>query len=100
MTSSLNTLVGAVVGAVVAAAIGAIKDRARAGTAIEQAIRSGMRALLWRELKTLHAEAVAKGYTSVEERRHMESVYQAYHALGGNGTGTKLFEEAMELPVK
>jgi hypothetical protein len=27
-------------------------------------------------------------------------MYDAYHALGGNGTVTKLMEELRELPVK
>lgn len=99
MTQSINTLVAAVVGAIVAAAIGAIKDRARMGTAIEQALRSGMRALLWRELKNLHSEAAEKGGMTIEDRRHMDNVYNSYHSLGGNGTGTKLYEEAMSLPI-
>ena len=35
----------------------------------------------------------------VEERRHLENVYSAYHNIGGNGTGTRLYEESMHLPV-
>lgn len=28
-----------------------------------------------------------------------ERIYIAYHGLGGNGTGTKLYEEIMVLPT-
>lgn len=27
-------------------------------------------------------------------------LYEAYHDMGGNGTGTKLYNEMMELPHK
>lgn len=62
-------------------------------------MQDGMRALLWRELKNIHAEAVAQEGLDVEDRRHLENVYSAYHAIGGNGTGTRLYEESMRLPL-
>lgn len=54
---------------------------------------------MWRELKDIHSNAVADGGMSISDRKHLEGVYGVYHGLKGNGTGTRLFEEAMELPV-
>ena len=62
-------------------------------------MQEGMRALLWRELRNIHSDAVQRGGMEVEERRHLENVYSAYHNIGGNGTGTRLYEESMHLPV-
>lgn len=64
-----------------------------------EAMKAGMRALLWAELQRIHERAMAHGGLTVEERRHLESVYAAYHGLGGNGTGTRLYTDAMNMPV-
>jgi len=63
------------------------------------ALAQGMRALLWREICTIHRECVANKGITLEEREHLESVYQAYHAINGNGTGTRLYQEATNLPT-
>jgi len=63
------------------------------------ALSQGMRALLWREIKTIHHDAMEKGGMTIDDREHLENVYTAYHAIGGNGTGTKLYDEAMRLPT-
>lgn len=36
---------------------------------------------------------------TVSELRNLEYLYNGYHALGGNGTGTEIFEKCKELPV-
>lgn len=35
-----------------------------------------------------------------EEMKNMEYLYKGYHALGGNGTGTELYERIKKLPLK
>lgn len=35
-----------------------------------------------------------------EEMKNMEYLYSGYHALGGNGTGTELYERIKKLPLK
>lgn len=101
-----STLLTAIISAVVSSLVAMVKtggkravERAEAEKASNEAMRAGMRALLWRELQTIHAHAMDAGGLTVAERRHLESVYSAYHALGGNGTGTRLFEDAMNMPV-
>lgn len=64
-----------------------------------QIIVLGLCELLWRELKTIHREAEEKGGMTIDERQHLEQVYESYHSLGGNGTGTRLYDDAMKLRV-
>lgn len=99
VTAAITSLVSGLVGALVATLIGMVKDRQREAGDVDKAILSGMRVLLWRELKNFHTQAVSNGGLTTEERKHLESVYESYHAMGGNGTGTRLFEEAMETKV-
>ena len=95
LTAAVSSIVGALVAAVVSRA-----GRFASHSADEaRGMQDGMRALLWRELRNIHADAVANGGMDLEERRHLENVYSAYHNIGGNGTGTRLYEESMRLPV-
>ncbi len=97
-----TALVSSVVGAIVSSVIAGMRFAGRKAAedrAADEAMRAALRALLWRELQIIHAKAMEDGGMTVADRRHLESVYAAYHALGGNGTGTRLYEEAMETPV-
>lgn len=105
-TVAITALVSGLVGAVVSSIVAAVKSQGRRAVehgaeekASLDAMRAGLRALLWRELKNIHDEAMHVGGLTVEQCRHLEGVYGAYHALGGNGTGTRLFTDAMEMPV-
>lgn len=62
------------------------------------AVEDGVRALLRSELFEKCDNAVNKGWISYSELSNIEYVYDAYHRLGGNGTGTTAFEEAKKLP--
>lgn len=67
----------------------------------DDAMEQGMRALLKQQLINYHAEYVASGGPCPYEiKEQAASVYSAYHALGGNGTGTQLYEEILEQHVK
>lgn len=54
------------------------------------ALEQGMRATLKIELRRLHEAAVKRGYIDYNDEAVAEEIYQAYHALGGNGQGTKM----------
>lgn len=95
LTASVSAIVGALVAALVSRAGKAATDTVDEAKSMQE----GIRALLWRELKNIHAEASERGGMDIEERRHLENVYSAYHGIGGNGTGTRLFQESMEMPV-
>ena len=62
--------------------------------------------LLAASLCTLHSqlyktttEAIRRGHIRQEELDELENVYPVYHALGGNGTGTTLYNKAKALPI-
>ena len=63
-------------------------------------MRDGMRSLLRSQLVDMHHKYVVEGQPcSVDEHDNAEQVYKAYHALGGNGTGTHLYQEIMAAHV-
>lgn len=62
------------------------------------AIKQGLRALLYNEMKRAHFEAYLRGWISVEDLEVFEDSYNAYHSLGGNGAGTQLWKDVCELP--
>lgn len=58
------------------------------------------RLLLRYRLKDLHEHYVLGGRTCpVEVKQGIQEVYELYHALGGNGQGTHMYKELMELHV-
>lgn len=65
----------------------------------QDAIREGIKALLWDRLYSIYHEASLAGFISVEGLKNAENIYAQYHALGGNGTGTELFERICKLPL-
>lgn len=38
------------------------------------------------------------GYIDSDELEHIERVYELYHELGGNGSGTRMMEDLRKLP--
>lgn len=67
----------------------------------DTAMEQGMRALLRQQLIDYHRDyVVSGGPCPIRIKEQATSVYQAYHALNGNGTGTKLWEEIMDAHVE
>lgn len=47
------------------------------------------------------ANQSARGrYINTSALKNLEYLYNSYHALGGNGTGTELYTRAKGLPIK
>lgn len=63
-------------------------------------IKIGMVALLHDSLFRNCEAYISKGEISVNELDNLESLYSSYHALGGNGTGTALYERCKNLDLK
>lgn len=63
-------------------------------------IKIGMVALLHDSLFRNCEIYINKGEISVNELDNLESLYSSYHALGGNGTGTALYERCKNLSLK
>lgn len=47
-----------------------------------------MMLLMRRELRELHEKHVSEGFITSEQLGEFEEIYEVYHSLGGNGTGT------------
>lgn len=74
-------------------------DKQREETEREnQATKEGLQALLRDGVITRYDKYMARGYILVRELENVESMYNAYHVLGGNGTITQLMKELRELP--
>lgn len=65
-----------------------------------EAIRKGMLAILHDRLYQGCKEHIREKKIDDDDMHNMEYIYNSYHALGGNGTGTELFERIKKLPLK
>lgn len=65
----------------------------------DRAMETGLRTLLRAELLEIHAKYRPLGDIPLEVMEEADRVYQAYHSLGGNGAGTKIYEELKALPT-
>lgn len=77
-------------------------------------VATGIMTRLYRKINGLILSVMAMGHDdlfryaefyiltneiTVKELENLEHIYKGYHALGGNGTGTEIFEKCKELPV-
>ena len=65
----------------------------------QQAIEDGVRDLLRIQILEIHEQAKKEGKISVTRKDAIDSAYKSYHALGGNGTITRVHEEIMQMPI-
>lgn len=94
-------MLGWVLSPICAALITAIVAMHRSSKTEDEAMRNGMRALLRQQLIDYHRDYVVSGKPCpVRIKEQATSVHDAYHALGGNGTGTQLWQEIMEAHVE
>ena len=73
-----------------------MRDRA----AEDAAIKTGLIAILHDRIYAECRRCIAEDEVTVEEMRNIEYLYNAYHDLGGNGTGTELYHRACGLKIK
>lgn len=66
----------------------------------DDAIKEGVLALLHDRLYQGCKYHIHQGQIADDEMKNMEYLYNGYHALGGNGTGTELYERIKKLPLK
>lgn len=63
-------------------------------------IREGVLAILHNKIYTLGKQYIDRGYITLEDLDDFEHLYKAYHALGGNGTGTEIYERVKNLQIR
>lgn len=64
------------------------------------AIRAGVVALLHDRLFQSCTFFIKEGEIPLSVLKNITHIYEAYHNLGGNGTGTEIYERARDLPLK
>ena len=102
MPDLLMTLLGSIVPMLltgVGGLCGWLLKSHRKEEARDRAMETGLRTLLRAELLEIHAKYVPLGHIPVAVMEEADRVYKAYHSLGGNGTGTKIYEEIKALPT-
>lgn len=65
----------------------------------DAAIKEGLLAMLHDRLYNECTSRISDGCVGVDELRNIEYLYNAYHALGGNGTGTELYNRVKALEI-
>lgn len=64
----------------------------------QDAIKLGIQALLRDSIINQYNKYMEKGYIPIYALENVAAMYKQYHALGGNGTITEIFEELQDLP--
>lgn len=65
-----------------------------------KAIKARLLAILHDRLYAECSRYIAQGSIDTDGLRNLEYLYRSYHALGGNGTGTELYNRAKALQIK
>ncbi len=65
----------------------------------QKALRDGMRSLLRRQSILDCESAMRDGFCPAAVKDTIDDMYNAYHALGGNGVVTRLTTQMMDLPT-
>lgn len=95
----LGVIFGAVTGAGGWAAR-TLWKRQKQQQAQQEALKDGMLALMHDRIFAIYEECNRKKHASVEDIRNLEYLYRPYHKLGGNGTGTELYERVKKMPTQ
>lgn len=66
----------------------------------QEAIKNGIQALLRDGIINQYNKYMEKKYIPIYALENVEAMYKEYHALGGNGTITHLYEELLDLPSR
>lgn len=68
------------------------------------ALELGIQSLLRNEIRKEYKECVNKEYCSLDDMENIQDMYDSYHALGGNGSITRLMEKLKKMdtdkPIK
>lgn len=63
-------------------------------------IKDGLLAIMHDRLYQACIYYTQQGWIDASGLKNLEYLYQSYHALGGNGTGTELYNRAKALPIR
>lgn len=66
----------------------------------QESIKDGVLAILHDRIFQAARYYIAQGHISIEDLRNVQYLYDSYHELGGNGTGTELYNRIKNLEIK
>lgn len=97
ITCCITTIVGAIAGGIVGYLISQAKGMAKSRKADQIILKCVARSQLeeWHRLYVLEGKPL-----SMKRHEEIVELHAAYKDKGGNGTGDKLFEELMEVPIQ
>lgn len=84
---------------VLAAAYRRLSKRIKEQKKERQAIKTGLLAILHDRLYQACLRYISQGWIDDDDMKNLEYLYKSYYALGGNGTGTELYNRAKSLPL-
>lgn len=65
----------------------------------QEKVKDGVVAILQDRILSVGTALIAKGEISVSELRNFENLYDVYHSLGGNSTGTEIFNRVKSMDI-
>lgn len=89
-----------IVAAALAVAYKRLAGKVKAQQDERKALKEGVLAILHDRLYQSCRYYIKQGWVDVEGLKNIEYLYKSYHALGGNGTGTELYNRVKALPIK
>ena len=63
-------------------------------------IKDGLLAIMHDRLYQSCTYYIKQGHIDMGGLKNLEYLYRSYHTLGGNGTGTELYNRAKALPIR
>ena len=66
----------------------------------QEYVKEGVMAILHDRLFQAGRYYIGKNQITFDELKNVEYLYESYHNLGGNGTGTEIWERVKNLPIK
>lgn len=65
----------------------------------QENVKDGILAILHDRLYSICQYHLGQGEISPNALKNIEYIYKSYHKLGGNGTGTELYQRVKKLPL-
>lgn len=65
----------------------------------QEKVKDGVVAILQDRILSVGTSLIAKGEVSISELRNFENLYSVYHSLGGNSTGTEIFNRVKSMDI-
>lgn len=66
--------------------------------ATQRILRAAVIELAYLRIADKHERYLHRGWATPNEKRVVQRIYDAYHSLGGNGTGSELNREVQTMP--